>query len=117
MAEIINVFCKLPHGLVLRLHPKDPGFPVKGLNSTVLPNVFTYQADHAVTEVPKEIWEPWLAKNQGLSFVKNGMLWGAAKMADGAAKAKEMSELKTGFEPLIQQSQESASTPGTATAG
>ncbi|RYY79937.1 MAG: hypothetical protein EOO69_04530 [Moraxellaceae bacterium] len=93
MAGKVIVGCKLPHGIRAELDGQVVEF--KGTNSS---NII---GGHGITEnVDKDFWDAWLAKNQGLAFVRNGFLFAETKAASTKAKAKEQEAEKTGFEPV-----------------
>lgn len=105
MTEQVVVYCKLPNGLHLKVD--DTVIILKGYNhglredeenpKPILPNGVTY------TYVPLELWDAWYKQNKELEFVKNRLIW-AEKSMKHAKKASHEEMIKTGFEPLSQDS-------------
>ena len=126
MSDTVTVACKLPHGLVLRLHemieqnePTAGGSFRKVKRAQVIgePVVLkgygrrfdrrTEQAPSAQTSsyaltygVDADFFKKWLAQNQDLDAVKNNLVWAHAErdMVEGFIKEHEAQ--KSGFEPI-----------------
>lgn len=49
--------------------------------------------------VDADFWNAWLEQHKTYSPVVNGLIFAQAKPADAISEAKEMAELKSGFEP------------------
>lgn len=89
----VTIGCKLPNGLHAELDGVSVHF--NGANSSAVHN------GHGITKnVDKDFWDAWLAKNQGLAFVRNGFVFAHEKPARTASQAKEQEGEKTGFEPV-----------------
>lgn len=96
--KFVTVCCKLPHGLWMEL--VIDGKPItkilaRGCNST---NIV---GGYGITEnVPKDFWDAWIEKHQGLKFVKNEQIWAYKTVQGAKSKAMEMAEKKHGMERL-----------------
>ena len=53
-----------------------------------------------LTEVQKDHWDEWLKTHGHLAPVKKGMIWAYSSRNGAESKAKELAEIKTGFEPI-----------------
>ena len=97
----VIVGCRLPHGIVLD-HPLDPSKKIElaGLNKALI-----IGADHATTEVDGEFWEQWKTVHKDFPALKSGAIFEAKDAASAKAKAKELKDEKTGFEPMPQEAQ------------
>lgn len=98
--KMVAVGCKLPHGIRLH-HPLDENkiVELQGKNKAIV-----IGADHAVTEVDSEFWEPWAASHKEYAPFKAGAIFVAKSAADVAAMAKDLKGVKTGFEGLNPKS-------------
>ena len=94
----VTVGCKLPHGLQLDVtKPGEPvrRFRVRGKNSATVIGGF------GITEgVPKDLWDEWQHRNRSMDYVKRGMIFAMGDAASTRDKAKDLAELKTGFEEI-----------------
>jgi hypothetical protein len=129
MPTAVVVACKLPAGLLLRLHEvrkeaelvmgggtrevliaRAVGEPVR-INGTAAP--FGHQRRDSAGEfvsmsggyaltfgVDKDFWDKWLAQNAELDAVRNKLLFAHEKPVEVQAIAKDRVSLKTGLEPL-----------------
>lgn len=97
----VIVGCRLPTGIVLD-HPLDPSKKVElaGLNKALV-----IGSDHATTEVDGEFWEQWKTVHKDFPALKSGAIFEAKDAASAKAKAKELKDEKTGFEPMAQEAQ------------
>lgn len=105
MSDQVVVYCKLPNGLHLNVN--DTVITLRGYNhgrrddeenpKPILPNGITY------AYVPTDFWEAWHRQNKDLECVKNKMVWAEKSMQNAKKSAKEKA-IKTGFEPLSQES-------------
>lgn len=105
MSEKVVVYCKLPNGLHLKVD--DKVITLKGYNhglrkdeedpKPILPNGVTY------AYVPLDFWESWYKQNNELDLVKKRLVWAEKSMKQAEKSARE-EFIKTGFEPLSQDS-------------
>lgn len=100
-AKTVLIGCKLPHGLILD-HPLDVSKKVElaGLNKAII-----IGADCATTPVDGEFWETWKTVHNDHPAIKSGAIFEARTTEEVKAKAKELKEEKTGFEPMSQEAQ------------
>ena len=100
-AKTVLIGCKLPHGLILD-HPLDVSKKVElaGLNKAII-----IGADCATTPVDGEFWETWKTVHKDFPALKSGAIFEAKDAASAKAKAKELKDEKTGFEPMPQEAQ------------
>jgi hypothetical protein len=125
MPDTVTVACKLPHGLVLRLHEMEDvneptaggGFRkskrakvvaekvVKGysrrFDRRLEPAPAAQSSSFALTPgVDAEFFKKWLAQNHDLDAVKNNLIWAHSEtdMVEGFIKEHEAQ--KSGFEPI-----------------
>ena len=100
--DTVTIGCKMPHGLILDMtEPGEPArrFVVKGNNSAKLIGGF------GITDgVPRDFWNAWLAKNKGLIFVKQGLIFAYGKRADTEDAAEDRGAVVHGFEPMLHPS-------------
>ena len=99
IAKTVLIGCKLPHGLILD-HPLDVSKKVElaGLNKAII-----IGADCATTPVDGEFWETWKTVHKDHPAIKSGAIFEARTTEEVKAKAKELKEEKTGFEPMSQE--------------
>jgi len=111
---LVQIGCKLPHGLVLEhvtpgigRNPAPAGQRVilKGANSLRPKGVRASvgQLPYAVTAVDQGFWEKWLEANKDLSFVKNGQVFVAKDESAAKAIMREREKVETGLEALKQE--------------
>lgn len=126
MSDTVTVACKLPHGLVLRLHEMvDQNEPTAGggfrkvkraqvIGQPVVlkgylrrfdrrkePGPMAQESSYALTPgVDAEFFKKWLAQNQDLDAVKNNLVWAHTEtdMVEGFIKEHEAQ--KSGLEPI-----------------
>ena len=121
--ENVDVHCKLPHGLILRLfefrdvdqhqagggvyttriaHPLPEQITLNGwAHKKEDPAPCLIVGGFAVTPgIPKEFMDEWLKQNAEHSVVKAGLIF-TSKRGD-LGQAKEMAAVKCGLEPLDQ---------------
>lgn len=94
--EKVLIGCKLPNGLVLH-HPlaSEVKVTLEGLNK-----VRIVGSDHMLTSVDADFWEDW-KRAHGKSFEPylSGAIFEAKTQDEATQKAKDLSKVKTGFEP------------------
>jgi hypothetical protein len=119
----VVVACKVPNGLILRLHEiiEQPE-PVMG-GGTRMVKVAVQKGDavkikgptgdfgqprgptkggFALTRnIPAAFWSQWLKQNRDLDIVKNGLVFAHTKPANTEAQARDHRTLKSGLEPII----------------
>jgi hypothetical protein len=119
----VTVACKLPHGLVLRIHePVETEIPVMGggvkverhfkptgREFTVAGNahpqneapIAPIASGFALTHgVPKDLWDKWLEQNRLLPAVVNGLIFAHEHSAKSRDEAKEKIGVKSGLERI-----------------
>ena len=101
MSGFCTVACKLPFPLLLRL-PGRPEVEIKGFS---IPYGVSAQMSivggYALTpNVDADFFEEWMMVNENLDLVKNKLIFASAKASDATAQAREMSETKSGLEPI-----------------
>lgn len=106
-STMMNVTCKLPHGLVLRLYDMVPGddgkkTPVIKGGEVVLAgaNASQIYGGFGLTQVPTDFWEEWVRQNKSLPALANGLLFAEPKRDRAIDRAEDQSDAKTGTEPL-----------------
>ena len=99
--KTVLICCKLPHGLILD-HPLDVSKKVElaGLNKAII-----IGADCATTPVDGEFWETWKTVHKDHPAIKSGAIFEARTTEEVKAKAKELKDEATGFEPMAQNAQ------------
>lgn len=123
MAEMVTIACKLPHGLIIEVGyeiPKDDkgasigtnivktdnykAVTLKGWNSNLVMagQPALLNPEPGVTEVPKDIWEAWVAgPGKRHPAVRNNLIYVVRKDAPSAKdQALAARVLRSGFEPL-----------------
>lgn len=123
--ETVDVYCKLPHGLILRLFAETTvDVPVMGggvksakefipMPDQVVLNGWAHKKEEAAAclivngfavthEVSKDFMDQWLEQNKEHSAVKAGLIFTAKRGDHG--QAKEKADVKSGLEPLNQDS-------------
>ena len=128
--ELITIGCKLPHGLWLEVGiehaPGVWGSSVRGpkyvrvkLNGThaefqkkapTIQPIATLNPEPGLTQIPKTVWEDWIAKptkdfKGGMGYAhparKNNLIFVVPDAKEEATAVLQASEsLRTGFEPL-----------------
>lgn len=126
MSTTVTVACKLPHGLVLRLHTmEDVNEPTAGggfrkvkraqvVGEPVTIKGYSRRFDRRTEQAPAAIsssyaltygvdadfFKKWLDQNKDLDAVKNNLIWahGEPDMVEGFIKEHEAQ--KSGFEPI-----------------
>lgn len=119
----VTVACKLPHGLILRLHEMiSVPEPVLGggvretkvarhtgqeviIKGAAVPYGKAPQTEihggYALTfGVDAQFFSRWMQEFKDSDMVKNGLIFAFEKRDDAAAKAKEQEEVRTGLEPI-----------------
>jgi len=127
-SNTVTVACKFPAGVVLQLCRKVE-FVEEGIGGVRInrvrydkegrtfvvrgpaePNGQTpkgyrrpvTEGGYALTHnIPADFWEKWLAQNQGNPLVENGMIFAAPDRDDAEAMARENAHLRSGFEPIV----------------
>ncbi|MFT8720020.1 hypothetical protein [Acetobacter sp.] len=124
MADTVTVCCRLPHGLRLRLTPEGDvarraalskaGTPDRSPTGYVKEVVINganrapnyHPKDNVMlgcvgrTQVEKSFWDAWLAQHKDSDLVKNHCVFAELTEAKADAKSSELSQEKTGFEPI-----------------
>lgn len=105
MAGIIKVGCKLPAGVQLPALPNMPaGFSPPVLNGSYSHPSFDQRSGlrdslaFGTTDVDADYWEAFVKACPTWEPLKRGMVFAFEKASDLKAKAKEMENVKTGFE-------------------
>jgi hypothetical protein len=122
-AATVTVACKLPAGLILQLwemkdqHESSPtgtrtiqkaqkkGEPIKingcALRFGQVPE-FPMPGGYALTQIPADFWEEWLAQNQDSDAVQNRIIFAhdSADKASTQARAQAKEKVKSGMEPI-----------------
>lgn len=93
--KTVRIGCKLPHGIVLEL-PNAKPVELNGLNRALI--IGTY----GETEVDADFWAAWKLTNKDYPALKSGAIFEAKNRFELEAKAKELVDEKTGFEPMPQ---------------
>ncbi len=124
----VNVACKIPNGLVLRVYEMQEEFePVQGggqrridkafqvgedvvLNGSALDPVLLrsgklplhpHVGGYAITRgVPKDFWELWLKQNVAHPAVKNGLVFAYESLDRVSDAARERETVESGFEGI-----------------
>lgn len=126
-AEFVTVACKIPNGLLLRLHEmEETSEPVMGggsrtvkvarhvgdavrINGNAHPQNAAPRAQivdgvdfgYALTpNVPKAFWDKWLQQNKDHMAVRNGMIFAHESVRSVEAEAREKANLRSGTERL-----------------
>lgn len=98
MTKVV-IGCKLPNGIYMQVGEKTQ--VINGFNASIV------EGGHGITyDVPKDLWEAWLAENKNRDLVKNGFIFAHGKDKDTKEEAKEKKENKSKTEPLEQKSGE-----------
>ena len=119
--DTVLVVCKLPHGFIMEIVQPGTmvapdGKPIQGLMPSTEPgqrvfikgansmrtNPRAHQGVHpyAITRVPRSLWEAWIERNRGMTFVRNALVFMAENPPDAQAMAKERIKERTGLEGL-----------------
>ena len=119
----VTVACKLPHGLICRIHKKDKRMvPVYGggykeeefwsetgeefiLNGNAYPQNEAPKVPLAhgfalTYGVRKDWWDAWIMQNRLLPAVKNGLIFAHERQGKTEDEAKEKAGVKSGLERL-----------------
>lgn len=105
---IVVIGCRLPNGLKLNAHDKDPKRHVtlNGQNKDIAykraPFIVLTQDSYGLTEVDEALWKDWKARNKDFPALHNGALFEAKTHSDAEKIAEEVSKEKTGFEGMPQ---------------
>lgn len=95
---MVVVGCKLPNGLICEMGKiGDENHVQVILNGS---NSAEIIGGYGLTRVSKDFWDAWLAKHRNMSFVKKGLVFQHNDEASARAHAKELSEKRSGLEPL-----------------
>lgn len=122
----VTVACKLPSGLELRLfNMEDVAEPVFGGGTKQVKQARLKQGSPIIRifgnsvpfgqaprcqivggfaltpNVDAAFMKEWLTKNKDLDAVKNGLVYAYASAASAVDVARERKELRSGFEPLV----------------
>ncbi len=123
----VTVACKIPNGLTLQLcEERRSTETAQGTTRDVVtyskvgdviivagpaypngstPKGFKRRPDDAdgfalTHKVPAEFWEKWIAQNADADYVRSGMIFAYPDIESVAAKAADMSRIRSGFEPV-----------------
>lgn len=89
----VTIGCKYPTGVLLQVGSTT--FPINGSNSSEI------YGGHGITDdVPKSLWDAWLAENKNHDLVTKGFIFAHEKRSSVKAEAKEKVENKTKAEGL-----------------
>lgn len=102
----ITVGCRLPNGLVLRLHDDKGGevrVTLRGQNADMNGALFIQPTHCGYTEVDKDFWDAWVAKNADFTPLVNGAIFAEATKAKAKGAAKERVKEKTGLEGAVAE--------------
>ncbi len=111
MAEMVQVGCRLPHGLVMELikpgpmrrpSPRGTRVTLKGANSVLTgrDNFNPIVSSFGVTAVEKDFAEAWFKANEDADFIKSGAVFRVKTENDAKAAMREREKDTTGLEPL-----------------
>ncbi len=119
--ETVTVACKVPMGLVLRVHgvietseqtangprpakmyPMLKEYTVKGPGHEAGQRAMAETAGgYALTRgIPREFWDKWMEEFADSPLVLNGQIFAASRPSIAAGRAAEQKELTSGMEPL-----------------
>jgi len=113
--DTVTVACKLPHGMHLetinaaglveqRVTIKGARLKTTAAGREIIKGHETtddYGKGYGITpNVPKPFWDKWVAQNPTYPPFAKGFIFAQDDVDDARAQAREMSELKTGFEAL-----------------
>ena len=102
--ETVLIGCRLPNGLVLH-HPQNRDLTVKIAGTSSAPTeggLYLPPKMFATTEVDAEFWAAWRVAYVGFPPLKNRAVFEAKSEQEAAAKAKEVTKEKTGFEQMAK---------------
>lgn len=131
-ADTVTVVCKLPWGLVCdvvdmasfeaakpKMKAREPyvigrkgKFRIRGYGEArgiESAGTIETEARHVIGKfgitqnVPKDLWEEWLAQNTDFPPVKNGLIYASYQTSSAEDYAREHAELKTGFDALSHE--------------
>jgi hypothetical protein len=89
----VTVGCKYPTGIILQVG--NTTFSINGSNSS---EIF---GGHGITDdVPKELWDAWLAENKNHDLVTGGFIFAHEARKEVKAEAKDKVQNKTKAEAL-----------------
>lgn len=95
MMSTVTIGCKYPTGVLLQVGSTT--FPINGSNSS---EIF---GGHGITDdVPKELWDAWLAENKNHDLVTGGFIFAHESRKEVKAEAKEKATNKTKAEGLAK---------------
>ena len=93
MADTVTVGCKYPTGVLIQVG--NMTHTINGSNSS---EIF---GGHGITDdVPKELWDAWLAENKNHDLVTGGFIFAHEQRKEVKAEAKEKADNKTKAEGL-----------------
>jgi hypothetical protein len=124
MAGTVTVYCKLPHGLILRVFDFEERTEYTGsgggtrtvkvareLPKLAILNGWSHPQNQApgclivngfavTPDVDKDLWDLWLQQNATADVVKNGLIFAHEKAGNGTAESKEKASVRSGLERL-----------------
>ena len=121
-SKVVWVGCKLPHGMRLQLFsrpverenlnsplsfqppPVKSEIVLKGANSLVndysIRGLSPLRHEFALTAVPKDFWDAWIAEHADHDALRNGFIFVVDRERDVKGAAAERVDERTGLEPL-----------------
>ena len=93
MTDTVVVGCKYATGVLIQVG--NVTHTINGANSS---EIF---GGHGITDdVPKALWDAWLAENKNHDLVKNGFIFAHEQRKEVKAQAKEKVSTRTRAEPM-----------------
>lgn len=98
----VTVGCKLPHGLVLQLPNSKVRVTLNGANSNTIVGLDgkVQRGTCGFTQVDEGFVNAWLKLYASTTMVSKGLVFVQKNQKDAQAKAAEVNDQKTGFEPV-----------------
>jgi len=93
----VTVASRLPFGLILSLPGRKEKVTLASKNTSKI-----IGATFATTEVDSDFWQAWKKNYADYQPYKSNAIFEAGTPRQAAAKAKELADEKTGFEPCSQ---------------
>ncbi|AWB21232.1 hypothetical protein DA075_10170 [Methylobacterium currus] len=120
--DVVTVGCKLPGGLIMRefveaqetevvqggpprqvaVHqPTGQQITILGTGARIgLPPPILVRGYRLTPNVPKALWDGWLAANRNSDMVRNGLIYASPQQRDVEAFAREHETARTGLEGI-----------------
>lgn len=102
----VTVGCRLPTGIILRLaddQGNEKQVELKGQNADMNGAIFIQPTHCGYTEVDKDFWDAWVAKNADFAPLVNGAIFAEATEAKAKGAARERVKEKTGLEGAVAE--------------